>query len=336
MKVRGYLYERGSSERTEVTLEREKDRFHLTHGDDGPSLDVEIHTATDRLAGVPQTLILSTGQTFRPFEELPAGFLGAAEGATSRWIDWLERFTLTKAAVLAVVLVLGVLVLRAAVPLAADLVVAVVPHQYEAVIGRQTFREIDALMLSPSQLDSSRRNRLKTAALALARRGGIDPIPDIRFRRAPRIGANAFALPGGPIVVTDDLVRVLEDDDKIIAVLAHEFGHVEERHALRRVLRVAGIFLIASLILGGDQSILEEIAAVAVSTAGASYSRQFERDADAFAGRLLESVGRPATDLADALAVLLEACGEACRNDTGWLSTHPAVDERIQTLRANR
>ena len=141
---------------------------------------------------------------------------------------------------------------------------------------------------------------------------------------------------GGPILVTDDLVHVLEEDNKILAVMAHEFGHVEERHGLRQVLRVGGMFLIASMVVGADDSMIEELAALAVSTTTLGYSRDFERDADSFAGRLLESAGRSADDLADALEALQENCGEACRSETSWLSTHPAIESRIKALSERR
>ena len=336
MTIRGHLYEPGSSERVGAILAREQGRFHLILDDDTAGTRVEIREASERLAGIPQTLTLSTGQRFVPFEELPSGFLGAADTGVSRWTDWLERFSPVKAAVLVAVLALAILGLRAAVPVAADLAAAMIPDRVEAFIGRQAFREIDAALLAPSRIAPARRARIEAAAQALARRGGIDPIPEVRFRDAPLIGANAFAFPGGPIAITDDLIRVLGDDDRILAVLAHELGHVQERHALRRVLRVGGMFVIATLVLGGDESLLEELAAIAVSTTSASYSRDFEHDADAFAGRLLENAGRSAGDLADALRALLEHCGEACRNDGGWLSTHPGIESRILALGGRR
>ena len=336
MNIRGYLFEPGSSKRIEATLSREDGTFRLDHGGGASGFYVEILKAGDRLAGIPQALTLSTGQRFVPFEELPVGFLATAETRTWRFVVWLERFSPTKAIVLVALLVLGLMGLRAAVPVAADLVATLVPVKLEAAVGRETFREIDAVLLSPSELSGSRIAGIKSAAHALAKRGGIDPIPEVYFRDAPKIGANAFALPGGPILVTDDLVHVLEEDNKILAVMAHEFGHVEERHGLRQVLRVGGMFLIASMVVGADDSMIEELVALAVSTTTLGYSRDFERDADSFAGRLLESAGRPSDDLADALEALQENCGEACRSETSWLSTHPAIESRIKALSERR
>ena len=336
MRIRGHLYEPGSSERVDAALACEQGRFYLFRAGDTDGTEVEIRAASERLAGIPQTLTLGGGQRFVPFEELPPGFLREAETKVSRWTDRLERFSPVKAAVLFGVLALAVLGLRAAVPVVADGAVVLIPHRTEAFIGRQAFRELDAAMFSPTRLAEPRRARIEAAAQALARRAGIDPIPELRFRDAGLLGANAFAFPGGPIVVTDDLVRVLDDDDRILAVIAHELGHVRERHGMRQVLRIGGMFVIASAVLGTDDSLLEELAAVAVSTASAGYSRDFERDADAFAGRLLKSAGRSAGDLAGALRALQDDCGEACRSDPGWLSTHPGFESRIEALRERR
>ncbi len=55
----------------------------------------------------------------------------------------------------------------------------------------------------------------------------------VEFRASPIIGANAFALPGGIVIVTDQLMQLAEHDDEILAVLAHEIGHVKHRHVLR-------------------------------------------------------------------------------------------------------
>lgn len=334
MRARGFLYEPGSSQRIEAMLARDGDGFRLTTAGDDVGRPVEIRSIGDRLAGVAQAVTLDTGQRFVPFEELPAGFLGAGESGASRWIDWLERFSPLKAAVLVVLFALGILGLRAAVPVAADLAVALIPQRLEAAIGGQAFREIDAVLLEPSKLAPDRRARLMAAARSLAQRGGIDPVPKIHFRDSPEFGANALALPGGPILVTDDLVRVLGDDRKILAVIAHEFGHIQERHGLRQVLRIAGVFLIASLVVGADDTLMEELAALAVSLSSSGYSKDFERDADAFAGRLLARAGRPPGDLADALQALLDDCGRACETDDGWFSTHPAIGERIKVIRA--
>lgn len=329
MRVRGRLYSSGSSERIEAVFGREGDRFLLI--DSQGETEVAVAGAGDRLPGVPQSITLRDGRRFVPFAQLPPGFVDGVESRAARRIALLERFSPVKAVALVVLIVLGVLGLRAAVPFAADLAVVLIPERLEAEAGRQAFDSMDALLFRPSAVPPDRRRRVADAARVLARRNGVDPIPEIHFRGAPTLGANAFAFPGGPVMVTDDLADLLGDDE-LLAVIAHEFAHVEERHGLRQALRAGGLVLVVSMVAVGDASLIEELAALAVATARFGHSRRFERDADALAARFLETAGRRSDDLARALTALQRACGNAC--DGGWFSTHPATASRVDALRS--
>jgi Zn-dependent protease with chaperone function len=83
-------------------------------------------------------------------------------------------------------------------------------------------------------------------------------------------------------VITDDLVKIAKSDDEIIAVLAHEIGHVRGRHALRQLLQAAGISALAVAVLG-DVSSFSAILGAAPALLHAKHSRDFEREADTFA-----------------------------------------------------
>ena len=334
MRVRGHLYRRGSSRRVDAALVRDGDRYRLVLPGGGVGSGVRIRRAADRLKGVRQAVTFEDGRRFLPFGPLPEGFLGGVESGAARWIDWLERPTPVKAVVFLAALGLAFAALRAALPAAADLAAAAVPQRVESAIGRLAFREIDGAMLSPTHLSQRRRAGIAAEGRRLARLAGIDPPPDIRFRRS-WIGANAFALPGGPILVTDRLVEAL-GDDLVVAVIAHELGHVKERHGLRQVLRGGGILLLSLLVVGADETLMEELAALAAAAGSAGYSRGFERDADAFAQSLLAAAGRRPGDLAAALRALRRHCGDSCRDDRGWFSTHPAFEDRIEALERRR
>ena len=58
--------------------------------------------------------------------------------------------------------------------------------------------------------------------------------------RSEFFGANAFAFPGGPIVVTDDLVKLLDNDYLTLAVIAHELAHIDQRHSLHQIMEIIG------------------------------------------------------------------------------------------------
>src|SRR6185436_5206099 len=112
------------------------------------------------------------------------------------------------------------------------------------------------------------------------------------FRDAPRIGANAFALPGGTIVLTDGLVAAAQSDDEILGVLAHEVGHVEGRHSLQQIYRAAGLAVMALLIAGDSSEIVDNVVSQASALTLLSYSRGFEADADQRSVALMQAAGR--------------------------------------------
>ena len=65
------------------------------------------------------------------------------------------------------------------------------------------------------------------------------PDHDIRivFRKGGRLGPNAFALPGGTIIFTDEMIMLSEHDDELLAVLIHEIGHVVHRNGMRTIIQ---------------------------------------------------------------------------------------------------
>ncbi len=165
-----------------------------------------------------------------------------------------------------------------------------------------------------------------------ARRGA----PGVRYRllfRASRLGPsmNAFALPGGTVVLLDALVRGTAGDDRLVAVVGHELGHVARRHSMQAFFEGAGVGAAAGL-LWGDFS--GQAAGIPATLAMFDYSRDAEREADEDAVRFLREAGRSARPMVDALCLL-----QGAERDAGMeglprlLSTHPKLAERIAHVR---
>ena len=155
---------------------------------------------------------------------------------------------------------------------------------------------------------------------------------------------NALALPGGPIIITDDLVELLKDDDLILSVIAHELAHIKERHSLQQIVEIAGLSSIAWMIFGLDESILEEIVFIGINIWGLKKSRDLEKDADLMALKLLEKTGMSKKSFIQAIerltnhyCVATKIEKSVCINElkSGWLSTHPSGAERLKYLKNN-
>lgn len=157
---------------------------------------------------------------------------------------------------------------------------------------------------------------------------GIEQPLDIRVVDHPLV--NAFAAPGGVVVLTSGLIENADDPDQVAGVLAHEIGHVQHDHATVGVLRSMGITAILQLLTAGSGA--ETLASVGGTLAFLSYSRAAEEEADAAGVAMLEEIGLNADGLARFFAELQKMTGEDDDDFTGfipsWLSTHPPTEAR--------
>jgi predicted Zn-dependent protease len=133
--------------------------------------------------------------------------------------------------------------------------------------------------------------------------------------------ANAFAIPGGHIVVTSGLFSVTETAGEMAAVIAHEMGHIEERHTLSRLLRNFTINLLFS-----DDMLISEASSLLVSSA---FDRKQEEEADAFALTLLEKASIDPRILGSVFRHIREKSG-AYNPRFEIVMSHPDMDSRIK------
>ena len=219
-------------------------------------------------------------------------------------------------------------------------------------IGQGVLESLDKAFFSKSELPAAEQERLRRRFLAFI--GEVDGVPlAVEFRKAgKRIGANAFTLPSGTIVFTDQLVKLAKNDEELLGVFGHEAGHVERRHAMRGILQQSALAAVIVAVTGDVSTVSSLVTAAPAFLVQTGYSRDFEREADDFAvARLREAQINP-THFADMLARLEAAHSDradkedAAKTDvkagakTGdrnsplndYLSTHPATAERLKRI----
>ena len=220
-------------------------------------------------------------------------WLGAAGVRESRVVQLQQSWRATAIAVLGLVLLAGAGYLWG-LPWAARAVVAFVPQSIDRSIGDAAWDAIAPRWLAPSALPHARQQALRDAFARVVGRmypTGKRPSYELSFHASThgRLGANAFALPGGRIVATDELVRLLEGrDDVVLGVLAHELGHVHHRHGVRSLVQVTLLGTVTSVAFGDFSSVL---AAAPALLGHLGYSRDFEREADEHAVHMLRASG---------------------------------------------
>jgi len=223
------------------------------------------------------------------------------------------------------------------VPYAADKLSYRLPYNVLAAISRQALSTIDDHVLKPSQLSAERQAQLR-ARFSSVTFPHVQKFPmKVEFRDGAALGANAFALPDGTIVFFDKLVQLAGSDDELVAVYAHEAGHVAHRHGVRQLIQ-SSIVSIALAAYLGDVSTLG--GAFAGFVLEAKYSRDFERDADRYAAAVLKN-NNLSPKLLGTFLKKLEAAhgkhsGDEARDKTlDYISSHPSTDERMREIEQN-
>lgn len=164
------------------------------------------------------------------------------------------------------------------------------------------------------------------------------PDLDYRFYVVNTPIVNAFALPGGHIYLTRGLIEQTTTGSELAAALAHEIGHVAERHGvakMERQLRTGSVVsVLYNVILGGEPEILRQDALeIGGALWSARHSRRAERQADARAIDYLRRAGLEPEAMVNLLGALADVQGYDSSAAAGWFSSHPLTSERMEEAR---
>ena len=217
---------------------------------------------------------------------------GRASGlGESAVVVWQQSWRWVAAAVVAFVALL-VGFQQWGLPLAARGIVAMMPLSVDASLGARSLKAIDDTFMAPTALPPEQQASIRQAFAQALSAQPPERVPawNLEFRKS-KIGPNALALPGGTLLLTDELVELVDGDTRVLtAVLAHELGHVQQRHGLRMVVQASALAAVAGVVLGDFSTLL---AALPALMGQAHYSRTAEREADAHAREVLTAAHIP-------------------------------------------
>lgn len=280
-----------------------------------------------RVIGLPEEGRLETDDR-QAVAQLEAR-LGLNRGMS--WVHHLEAQWRLVLACMAGLLLFSWAFVRWGLPFLAAQAAFATPVAVTGPISRQALKVLDEQFLEPSRLPASRQRELQAAFAQITRDIGGGYSYRLEFRSSPKLGPNAFALPSGIVVFTDELVRLAQDDRELVGVMAHEVGHVIHRHSLRQLYQGLGVFLLISILLGDVTSATSLGASLPAVLVNNGYSRDFELEADRTAGAyLLRRYGT--TEPLQAILQRLTQHHDSSLPDL--LSTHPGTSERMERLRA--
>jgi Zn-dependent protease with chaperone function len=218
------------------------------------------------------------------------------------------------------------------VPMAAGPIARAAPANYEAHLGDVAWMQVEAM----SDVCETDANMVGVDALqALVER--LSEYADIPFEvliyAVDASFPNAFALPGGTIVVTDELIDMAEDPSEIAGVIAHEMAHLEKRHVLANMIRQSSLGMVADIVLGGG-GIGQTIAGASMSVAAMRHSCADEAEADRIGRGYLRAAGFDPGGMGAFFEKIHELEKDSGISLPELLSSHPDSARRAQESRA--
>ena len=334
--LKGYAYLSASSRRLVARIDvapHEGAIWVRVTAEDGqeivraPLVDAKIDTALGRTA---RKLIFSDGTLFETYDH--AGFAALDKDTRGARLYALEHFGPHLIAFTAACLVAAYILWRYGLDAIAALAVAATPQIVIEQIDVGTLQTIDLVMAEESMLSTEEKTRAQSiytrVKAALHEKESKGRNLELVFRAIPEVGPNAFALPGGTVVMTDELIQKFPDEDVIAGILGHEIGHVVGDHGLNRLYRSLGVYVLIALLVGDTGPMLEDILLEGNILLSLSHSRAQERAADEFGLTLSHRAGfDPA-----GLKVFFERLGSDSSDDIQWMSTHPSHSNRVEAI----
>lgn len=145
---------------------------------------------------------------------------------------------------------------------------------------------------------------------------------------------NAFNAPGGLVYIHSGLIAEAGNASELAGVVAHEIAHGVARHGTQRLTRVYGLSVLASVVLGQDPGLVQQIAAqIVAGGAVAAFSRDMEREADRLGVRYMAAAGYDPEGMASMFERLIAARQRQPGAVERFFSTHPLTEDRIRDVR---
>jgi Zn-dependent protease with chaperone function len=210
------------------------------------------------------------------------------------------------------------------------LVVAAVPRSWDAQVGEQAYAEISRHVRFLSDEEARRRaETLLDPLLAVAREQGYE----IHIHLSADPTVNAFALPGGHIILNSGLILEAQSPEEILGVIAHEIAHVTCRHGMKQIASSVGMLIVLKAIFGGSSNVAAALAANSHVLLTMRSSRGHEVEADETGWNYLVEAKVDPRGLIRFFKRLEQAeCIDMENSIFRYFSSHPGTSQRIERL----
>lgn len=210
-------------------------------------------------------------------------------------------------------------------PAFAESVAATIPISWEEEFGNAAYGQ----MMGMETIDSSNSK----LADEFFKEMGYKSDYNVSITVTKNNIVNAYALPGGKIVVYEGILRSMDSPDEFAALLSHEYSHVALRHSTKNIFRSLSSYMLMSLVIGDAGGIAAVIVQNADQLKQLGYSRGLEEEADRNGLKLMKEKQIDPNGMENLLKTLKEEEGGAEVDESmEFLSTHPLTKQRMEYI----
>ncbi len=327
MQLSGHVFAPRSSERSAAQFQYQSDSQWLLITHSGMlSYSADEVTFSDPVGDMPIRISLPDGRVFVT-PRTPE--LDTWLAPTQPWafiLDWFESNWLAWAGSIMLCAVMVIGGYQYALPWVSHKTAQAIPTPWALQLGDKVLATLDHYY-QPSNLSTQRQAEIRRRVDHF-----LPKLPTMPYKvniefRSDDGQANAFALPGGTIVLLDGVVNLAKTEQQLDAVVLHELGHVYHRHMMTRLVESSIISVAVALMTGEASGVIDNMAGAGVFLLANRRSRGDEQQADAFARQALITLYGSANSLGEVFLLLKQQGGLEAPE---WLSTHPNMEERIE------
>lgn len=287
---------------------------------------------SDRIGNTARYIRFEDGGKFETDQNDEIDLALKEAGYAGNIIHLLEsKFKIVALSLLIVVLFSWVFV-QQGVPLIADYISRSLPFETSAYISQKTLDLMADRYFEDSLIDEAEQRNIKEMFFGYASNLNGEFDFELLFYNGKDVGANAFALPSGTIVITDQLLELSSNNHEVMAILLHEVGHVVGRHSMRHVIQNSLVGFLVLAITGDINTSSAYIATIPAVLIHLSYSREFEIEADNFALNNMEK-NNIAPEHFYCILKKLKEQNKEIDYSMEILSTHPDTDNRMKRIK---
>ena len=366
--ISGFYFDGKTSDKKKSTLQYD-DQGNIRISDTGAD---EIHISSikisSRLANTPRYLNFPDGSLFETTDN-DAIDKFVATFKPSFFNGVLHSLESTKAMVISsvsVVILFGWLLIQYGIPHFSKEVANMLPTEASQYMGQGVLEIMDKNWFEETKLSIKKQDELRLLFSQL-----LDNIDEsdhykLEFRLGGPIQANAFALPNGTIVFTDELINLAENNLEIAAIMLHEAGHVKHHHSLRSTIQQFSLAMFVMVVSGDVSTSSSIVSAIPLMLVESGYSQNMESEADTFSlnymlkhninpNHFVTIMEKLEASYSDSYDNCMEDLKEGSKqndclkeaidkkkksidgkNLTDYFSTHPNMQKRIEKFRINQ